>query len=274
MSARARAIWRHLEAVHAVTYFAPACLDRIAELGVKGFWMGYFAARSAPLGMADPAVVDATFYNFAPRLVHRALPDAWSYTTPAAALDARAGGAAVALRQTIADVDETAARVVPLLETAARAAHTAGRTLAAANQALAARSDPVERLWQACTTLREHRGDGHVAALVCGDIGPIDAHLLAIRARTVPAGVREARGWTQAEWDAAEASFDRRDEADWALAHAQVEQTTDELAFQPYRDGLTDAGLELLEALLPRLSEPLLATGVLPFPNPIGLPER
>jgi Helix-turn-helix family len=89
MTARARSIWRLIEPIHAVTYFAPSSLDRIAELGTKGFWMGYFATRSAPLGAANPAVVEAVVYNFSPRLVYRALPDAWSYTTPEAAIDAR-----------------------------------------------------------------------------------------------------------------------------------------------------------------------------------------
>ena len=32
----------------------------------KRIWMGYFAARSAPLGQVAPEVVTAIFYNFAP----------------------------------------------------------------------------------------------------------------------------------------------------------------------------------------------------------------
>ncbi len=273
MTAPARAIWRLIEPIHAVTYFAPAARDRVAELGTLGFWMGYFAARSAPLGTVDPAVVEATFYNFAPRLVTRALPDAWSYTTPAAVIDARAEGAAIALRQevTVADLEETVARAVPLLEAAARAAGCGGRPLAAANQALARRDDPVERLWQACTTLREHRGDGHVAALVAAGIDGIDAHLLGIAAGRIPARVKDARGWADAEWQAAQDALANRDPHEAALAYERVEQITDDLAMQPYRDGLTESGFELLGTLLAKIARPLVASGVVPFPNPIGL---
>ena len=43
---------------------------------------------------------------------------------------------------------------------------------------LAVPSDPVARLWHAATILREHRGDGHVAALVGARIGGTEAHVL------------------------------------------------------------------------------------------------
>jgi hypothetical protein len=36
----------------------------------------------------------------------------------------------------------------------------------------------VARLWHAATLLREHRGDGHIAALVIGGIGGTEAHVL------------------------------------------------------------------------------------------------
>ena len=273
MTAPARAIWQLIEPIHAVTYFAPACEDSMNELGLKGFWMGYFAARSAPLGAVNPAVVEATFYNFAPRLVHRALPDAWAIAGPDAVLDARATGAAIALRQAVPDIDETAARVLPLLESVARAADCAGRPLGAANQSLDLRTDPVERLWQACTTLREHRGDGHVAALVAAGIGGIEAHLLGIGAGRVPRAVQLARGWSDEEWQTAEHRVADRGLDTMATAYERVEQVTDEISAQPYTDGLTESGIDLLTTLLPRITKPLLATGVLPFPNPIGITQ-
>lgn len=271
MTAPARSIWRLIEPIHAVTYFAPSSLDRIAELGTKGFWMGYFATRSAPLGATNPAVVEAIVYNFSPRLVYRALPDAWSYTAPEAAIDARAKGSALALRRAVPDIDETVVRVVPLLEAAARAARCGGRPLAAANRHLALRDDPVERLWQACTTLREHRGDGHVAALVAAGIEGIHTHLLAIAAGHVPAAVKDARRWSDDEWQAARDAIAGGRADELAVAYERVEQITDELALQPYRDGLTDADLELLTTLLEQIARPLVASGVIPFPNPIGL---
>jgi len=55
----ARRMWQLLETIHAVVYFAPEVLDAYTAVGLKGFWMGYFAGRSAPLGAASPEVVTA-----------------------------------------------------------------------------------------------------------------------------------------------------------------------------------------------------------------------
>ena len=52
--------------MHAVTYFAPEARAALDDLGYPGFWVGYFAARSAPLGKVPAEAVTATFYNFAP----------------------------------------------------------------------------------------------------------------------------------------------------------------------------------------------------------------
>jgi hypothetical protein len=38
--------------------------------------------------------------------------------------------------------------------------------------------EPVARLWYAATPLREHRGDGHSAALLAHGIGGTEAHVL------------------------------------------------------------------------------------------------
>ena len=42
----ARDAWRRLEAIHAVTYFAPEATAAMANVGYKGFWMGYFGCRA------------------------------------------------------------------------------------------------------------------------------------------------------------------------------------------------------------------------------------
>ncbi len=45
-------------------------------------------------------------------------------------------------------------------------------------RALPMPEEPVARLWHAANMLREHRGDGHIAALVCERIGGTEAHVL------------------------------------------------------------------------------------------------
>ena len=48
----ARRIWRRLEPYHAITYFAAESRAALDAVGMKGFWMGYFASRSAAMGPA------------------------------------------------------------------------------------------------------------------------------------------------------------------------------------------------------------------------------
>ena len=88
----ARTMWKLFEPLHAVTYFADECIEEYRAAGLKGFWMGYFAGRAAPMGAVGPAVVDATFFSFNPDRVKRALPDAWSFAAPDRVLEARLAG--------------------------------------------------------------------------------------------------------------------------------------------------------------------------------------
>ena len=203
-SRQARLLWHLVEPVHAVTYFAPQARAAAEALGLRGFWAGYVVLRSAPLGVVPPAVVTAAFHGFAPRRVEKVLPAAWDVVAPAAALDARASSAAAALRQVCgqAGVDEAhLVRAADALGAAAAAADVAGRVLAAANAALPPRHDPVERLWQATTVLREHRGDGHVAALVTAGVSPVESHLLKVAAGESPEEqLRLGRAWTEEQW--------------------------------------------------------------------------
>src|SRR6187455_800417 len=93
----ARRMWTLIEPVHAVTYFTPQARAAFEAAGLRGFWRGYFAGRSAPLGAIGAGPVTAAFFGFAPAMVARAVPDVWTRITPAAALAARADGARAAL---------------------------------------------------------------------------------------------------------------------------------------------------------------------------------
>ena len=78
-----RQLWLRLETIHDLTYFSPRRAEQSEALGLRGFWMSYFAFRAAPLGPVGPATVTAAFFGFHPSRVRRALPDAWDRTTPA-----------------------------------------------------------------------------------------------------------------------------------------------------------------------------------------------
>jgi hypothetical protein len=276
----ARAMWRLYEPLHALTYFADECLEEYRSAGLKGFWMGYFAARAAPFGAVGPGIVEATFYNFSPALVRRAIPDTWRFTTPAAVLAARATAAADVLRDAVPGIEADAPRIVPLLTSAVRTGRPDGRPLFAANQALPLPDDPVAALWQCCTSLREHRGDGHVAALVAADISGVESHQLMVGSGYITDDpIRASRGWDEDDWMAAKDRLRSRDLIDDAglltapgrAERDRIETITDELAMQPYRDGLTEAGLDLMPSLLRPIARAIYDAGILVFPNPMGL---
>ncbi|MGK2876770.1 MAG: SCO6745 family protein [Nocardioides sp.] len=279
----ARTLWSLYEPIHAVTYFAGEAAAVAAAAGYPGFWMGYFAQRAAPLGPVAPEVVTACFYGFHRSRVERALPDAWAYAGPDAALDARLKGVDQALRRLWGDsgtASPAVSEAADLLWTAAQAGEVTGRVLGAANQALSRPSEPHLALWQATTTLREQRGDGHIATLVAFDVSPLEAALIKVAAdETDGPSLRQGRGWPEADWQQAEARLVDRgllDESgalttDGAGAHEEIEARTDEAASSPWDALGPDATVRAAE-LLRRLVAPILAADLLRARNPIGVP--
>src|SRR6201992_3895253 len=118
----ARRFFDRFEPVHGVTYFAPEARAALDGLGYRGFWMGYFAARSAPLGIVPTEGVPAIFSTSAPERVARALPTAWQIAGPEAALRARQESAVAALRRYGLVADEKVSVAAQLAGKAARAA--------------------------------------------------------------------------------------------------------------------------------------------------------
>lgn len=184
-----RRLHRLVEPVHLVTYFSAEPTAALLALGLRNFWDGYFAGRAAPLGRVRPEVVHAVFYNFADGEAARHIPRVWDTVTPEAALAAREQGSAAALRRILGDLAGTPglARAADLAAKAATSAPTEGRILYAALRALPLPEEPVARLWHAATLLREHRGDGHIAALVAAGIGGTEAHVLHALSEGIPA---------------------------------------------------------------------------------------
>jgi hypothetical protein len=276
----ARRLWARYEPLHDVLYFSPYVREAASALGLKGYWMGYFAFRAAPLGRVVPAAVTAAFYGFAARRVERALPDAWRFTTPERALAARAEAAGRALHEAFGpdlDVREAA----EMLWEASRAADVAGRPLAAANQALPQPDDPVAALWQATTVLREHRGDGHNAVLVARGIGPVAAHLFKVAADESDADMlKVGRGFTDDEWQEGRESLIRRGwlddagrlTAEGVAEHRAVEEQTDRIAAGPWEAVGPQRAEQALRALEP-LRDAVAATGLIPTPGAVGVVE-
>ncbi|MCK7621554.1 hypothetical protein MUU72_00105 [Streptomyces sp. RS10V-4] len=278
---RARSLWLMTEPLHAVCYFAPDCRTLGKSLGLKGFWMGYFASRTAPLGAVEPAAATAVLGVFAPGMVARALPAAWSVVSPAHVLDERGTRAARALRTIDPGLERSAATLLPRLQTLVDHAPVTARPLFAANRALCDHADPVQRLWQLTTALREFRGDAHLAVLADRGLDGCEALVLTAASGRVPRDtMREDRGWTEEEWAAAGDRLRSRgllDAGGGATAaglreRTHIEAETDRLAarlLRPLAPADTDDLMELLHPVVRRV----LAADLLPFPNPIGLPH-
>jgi hypothetical protein len=196
---------RTLEPLHAIAYFAPEPTERYAELGLKGQMRSYFPSRAAPLGRASLELVIATFFNFSPALVARAIPSAWEVTTPEALIEARYAGTEAAYQRILGqDVLGSAemAEAAALAREATTVLDPVGRPLFAAYQALPWPEPAQLQLFHAQTLLREHRGDGHIAALLTAGEDALDA-LIGYCAHGIGATeamIRATRGWTDEEW--------------------------------------------------------------------------
>ncbi|MFI5751617.1 hypothetical protein ACIBBE_38375 [Streptomyces sp. NPDC051644] len=281
MESRPRALWLRTEPLHAVIYFDEECRGIGRSVGLKGFWMGYFATRTAPMGPVRPEAATAVLAVFAPGMVARALPAAWQIVTPERLTDLRAQLAARALRRLIPGIDTLAGQLAPPLAAMVEDASALARPLFAANRPLCDRADPVERLWQLTTALREFRGDAHAAALADHGLDAPEALVLAAATDRVPReGIRLDRGWSETEWAAAEERLRSRGLIDTESAVTPrgreerdlIEGTTDRLAARLLRP-LTDSMVDALLAALELPTRQVLEAELLPFPNPIGLPR-
>jgi hypothetical protein len=273
MTHLARRLFELLEPICLVTFFADECNEELAALGHRTYWDGYFASRAAPLGRVPAQVVHAAFYSFADGEAARHIPSAWETIPPAASVAARERGSAASLRRILGDERAGSpglVRAADLTTKAATSAPTAGRVMYAGMRSLPVPGDPVARLWHSATMLREHRGDGHVAALVGAGIGGTEAHVLSAlelgshppesfgrihhlpgdRLAAVMAGLRE-RGLVD--------TGGRFTEAGRETKH-RIETLTDELAAPPY-DALSPAELTELIAELEPLTATLVAAG-------------
>jgi hypothetical protein len=176
----ARRMFELVEPIGVIPYSADEPNETMFALGFTDYWDTYFAGRAAALGIVPAEVVDALFYNFAPGEVARHIPKVWSTTTPEAAIAARQEGCVNALRNILGEHVDTSefARATELLTKAATSAPYEGRPMYAALRTLPIPDEVVARMFHAASLLREHRGDGHIVALMSEDVGRLECHVL------------------------------------------------------------------------------------------------
>jgi hypothetical protein len=272
-----REFWQGIEVIHDVVYFGDDIRDRFDAIGLKGWWMAYFAHRSAALGTPDPKTVTALFHGFAPRLVERALPDAWSLAGRDEILATRLRLAVDRLTPAIdpAAREKEVARLAKDLEAIVDGLNFAGRALSAAHANLPRPNDPLERLWWAATVLREYRGDSHVALLVAAGLDGAAANALAVADGRAPATQQQARGWNDDEWMAGYEHLRRRAWTDeygqitdaGKAARAQIEDATDRVSSACFDEEMQARAITAERALVD-LARAINSAGAVPFPNP------
>lgn len=250
----ARSLRDAIEPIATICFWSEPAYEAYAAEGLD-FLQGYVWGRGSVLGEPEGTVVASSFGVFEPGLVV-ALYDAGRAACPLPRIRAaKERGAVTALRQVLGAPDGLGEAVRDLRRGVA-AADASGRPMFAGARALAWPGDDLGALWQACTMLREHRGDGHLAACVAAGLTGLEANLLTeLRVGWEPLAYTATRGWSP---EAMEAATDRLAArglvADGELTddgrrlRDDLERTTDRLV-QPVVDAIGDDLPALVERL-------------------------
>lgn len=265
---------RSLETLHAFGYFAPEVQDELTRTGLEKGRQSYFASRSAPLGAVSSGTVAATFFVFNPAFVAERMAGVWSVASPEEVTAARYRGVSRAWQRLLPDLDPgDVAEAAGLARTAAEACSVAGRPLSAAHADLPWPQEPHMVLFHALTVLREHRGDGHIAALLGEGLSALEAlvtHTATGRGFTV-AAAQATRGWTEGDWRATETALVERGllTAEGGLTEEghslrqRVEEATDRMGAPPWQALGEEGATRLAELGRPWVRQ-ALANGAFP----------
>jgi hypothetical protein len=278
----ARQMWHQLEPIHAVFWYAPEVTAEAAALGydVMTRWPSYFAWRLAPLGAAGPRQGAAACYSFSPDMVARHVPAAWAIASPQRVLEAQERAVDRMYKTLLGDRIGSAelAEAADLTREAAQAADTAGRPMASAVADLPWPGEPHLVLWRAITVLREHRGDGHIAALMTAGLDPCEALVSFAAIGAAPQQTFASRGWPASDWWAARDRLADRGWIDAAGSATQrgidgrddVEWHTDRMADAPWKSLGARRAQRLAELTGPFLGA-AFESGLLPSQSTLGI---
>jgi len=254
-----RTMWEAVERFHGLTYTAPEVREEGSAVGLKGFWMNYFATRIAPVGAVGPATVESTFFYYGPTRVHRAIPDAWKFATPSDIVAARYRGMDRALRSTYDRVDTPAfAEAAALIREAAQGCEPIGRLLYAGWASLDWPEEPHLALWHGCTLLREYRSGNHLISVCAEGLDGIESIISHIAIGGAPREwIRDEAGWSAEDEAAAVARLqakgwldtDGQATAECHAGRTRIEAMTDALDFPVWQQFGEANGRRLFDLL-------------------------
>ncbi|MEU1315906.1 SCO6745 family protein [Streptomyces tibetensis] len=265
-----------LNSLHATHYFSPDLGRELGAVGVTDPRAVNFAVRAAAFGPVGAGAVTAAFYNYKYELVARYVPAVWETATPGQVLAARTRAVDATLHRLLGAEALASAEMAEAARLALRAAEACSRgarPLYSAHADLPVPEEPHLAYWHAATLLREHRGDGHLAALMSAGLDGLEAmvtHTATGKGMT-PRWVCATRGWSRDEWDAAtdrlrgrgllDASGDLTEEG--GALRREIEDETDRLDRAPY-EHLGPEGVARLTELGGVFAQAALAAGAFP----------
>jgi hypothetical protein len=240
--------------------------ERMQALGLD-FFQGYVWGRAAALGEPNASVVAAAFGVFEPGFIGAVYDSARPVATRSAVLAARDAGAADGM--SVLDGEPLDSVAEPLLAAMDGLDPTA-RPLFAGLRSLPVPDNAGGRLWRAAELVREHRGDGHLAACVAAGLDLVEMNVLTELWLDFPLGTYSGtRGFGPDRIDAAVASLTARGWLrDGAVtpsglaARLAIEQATDDS--QAALVAALGADLDRIVALTDGWSARLVAAGQFP----------
>jgi hypothetical protein len=198
-----------VEPIAAGVYFAPEATEGYAAHGLD-YFQGYFCSRGACLGRAPWSVICAAFGAFKPSIVEQAVTGGWAKTGPDELLAARLAGAEAQLQRLLGDPGPAVAEATALLYELTDGVDPSGRMLYSGLSVQPRPTSAWGGLWHAADLVREHRGDGHIAAWIA-HVDSTEVTVLTELAWGIPPrSYVYTRGWSEADVDAACARLEAR----------------------------------------------------------------
>jgi len=282
-SSLARAMWAAAEPFTLYGLASPEMFEAMTGLGIHKRGV-FLAARGAVLGEAGSATVAAAFHAFPRSQFEEFLSPIWAFTSPAEVIATHH-----------ATIPVMALRVLPR-ETNQADLHSlanqlgivignldvSGRPLASGNQAIELPAEPWAKFWRAWSTLREYRGDAHIAVLISHNLTVAEVQVLSTtwgEANYDVKMLRKTRNMTDEIWSSAQVRLAARGllRVDGSLTpegqelRENIEIQTDEACMNAWNQ-LSVAELNYLYDFTFALSEAVVSSGAFPAQTAVGSP--
>ena len=279
----ARSVWAAAEPFTLWGLFRPGATTALQAHGIDAR-ATYLVCRAAPLGATNPAVVVAAFRSLPAGPILAAFPRIWGLVSPADALNLTHDAVERECQELFADVHLPASPgdIAALLDGLVDGLDVTGRPLGAAGRSVPSPDAPWAAVWRHLTTLREYRGDAHVAALVTADLDLVETEVLmaawAGDRVDVPL-LRTSRAISDDAWQQAEKRLCERSlldddggiTADGTALREHLEDLTDRASAAPWRTVAAEQ-VEMLRSFATQVSALLIERGRISAVTPVGAP--